>query len=168
MIPVPVFFLKISFQKKIQKKNTNCAKRNFFLKVLNSFLKTKTAKRFSDFFWIFFEGDWKSRYYFLKVDFKMMFCLILKRKIKAKQRNKAEKDLKIFRRRLTAPKNIDLWSFPAKLFEIGNFFWRLVIFFWRRKPRSGFSILFWIFFWRPRSGNFFWRWPKSLKKHWTE
>ena len=160
-----MFFLKISFQKKIQKK-IQIARSAIFFEGFEFFFEDENREAvLGFFFWFFFEDDWRSRYYFLKVVLKMMFCLVLKHKIKGKQRETAEKGLKIFRGRLTAPKTIDLWLFPAKSFETGNFFWRLVIFFWRRKPRSGFSILFWIFFWRPRSGNFFLKVTQILKKN---
>ena len=130
-------FLKISFQKKIKKYKLREAQ-FFFWRFWILFWRQKPRSGFG----IFFEDDWRSRYYFLKVVLKMIFCLVLKHKIKAKQRETAEKGLKIFRGRLTAPKTIDLWLFPAKSFETGIFFWRLVIFFEYENREAVFRFFF--------------------------
>ena len=96
------------FKKKFKKKY-KLREAQFFFEGFEFFFEDENREAVLGFFFeFFFEDDWRSRYYFLKVVLKMMFCLVLKHKIKAKQRETAEKGLKIFRGRLTAPKTIDL------------------------------------------------------------
>ena len=119
------------------------------------------------FFELFFEGHRKSLNIFLKACSKFYFWLVLRLgtlKNKEKQREKANKESNFSLGRLAAPENIDLWYFSMKIRII---FWTWAILFWTRKPRSGFRVFFWIIFWMPRSGNFFWTRAKSLKKHWS-
>ena len=135
----------------------------------NSFLNSKTAKRFWDYFLNYFlKVTGKVRIFFWRRVQNFIFDLfwgLESLKNKEKQREKANKGSNFSLGRLAAPENIDLWYFSMKIRII---FWTWAILFWTRKPRSGFRVFFWIIFWMPRSGIFFWTRAKSFKKkHWS-